>query len=268
MVLLILTNKGQSELIYETTIEETINNCTINITKLYNLYIICNTLIYNTKQLLTHIDDNNNNIKQQLINLLNESESYISPQSIKSRRPTQSYQLQQYIDNINELLKQLPNDILDKYQPLQQYINNNNNDTQILIDEYNIYLEQPSNPSSDNILQYKLYDIDKSIIWFANKPWLRNNSDNNNNKISQYIGNNNKSILKIQLAHNVNNQPNSTNQIDINTKKAIMSYYQKQQQEQDELNKSNNTGSDYNSPWADPNALKHKMYGLTNINFK
>lgn len=263
MVLLILVNKCIDELIYETTINEYINNCTINITILYNNYIILNTLVYNIQQLIQSIDNNNNNtIIQQLQSIINDIQGYISIENVKQRIPLQLYKLKEYIDNLNDLLKQLSDDIINKYDIIKQYISDNNN-IQPLIDQYNLHIEQTSN-NVDNIRQYKLYDVDKSIIWFSNKSWQRSS----NNKISLYVGNNNKSIIKIQLSHNSSNQPTTSNQIDNDTKKAIYTYYAKQQKEQEEIDKSISISTDYNLPWNDTNALKNQMHGLSNINYR
>lgn len=55
--------------------------------------------------------------------------------------------------------------------------------------------------------------------------------------------------------------------IDQNTQKEMMAYYYKKQEEQKKL-EADDDDNHYDSPWANPNALKYQLHGTGDIKWR
>lgn len=260
MVVLILLNNHVEELVWPTQLTESTATVTEQLTTLYNTRNELLALITCCKQLIQSVTDQQNN--STLNDLMDTATVYISTEQAKRRVTIHTHQLQQHIDNIVQQLQSLPADTLQQHAALSEYIADTHN-KQPLIDALNEYTQQTSN--TDDVKAVKLFNTDTATLWFANKPLQRSDATNTKILLSKYLGSNEKSIVKVKLTNTASTQPTRTADVDAETRQAMMSYYQKQQKAQEQLQ---HAASDSHSAAFNPNALKNAIHGFSTVSYK
>lgn len=114
---------------------------------------------------------------------------------------------------------------------------------------------------NDNFEYKEAFDPSTAQLWWAGKELQREN------KLSYYIGKNEKTKMIIKLQSKGLHAPPREPPVDEETQKAMMAWYYKQQKEQEKL-KDDEDDSFLASAWADPRALKRHFNKTNTIQFR
>lgn len=102
---------------------------------------------------------------------------------------------------------------------------------------------------------------DTSTLWFAGKQMFREQP------LSKFIGTNEKTTIIAKLQKKTSGAPARQPPVDDETRKQMMSYWHKKQEEAKEL--ENDEDDAYlNSAWANPKSLKSSVLGLDRVRFR
>lgn len=104
-------------------------------------------------------------------------------------------------------------------------------------------------------------DPASSQLWFAGKCWDRDHV------LSKYLGTNEKTTIKARIESKGGNAPQREPAVDEETRKKMMSFWHKKEQEQAKL-ETEDEDSYLNSSWANPKGFKQSANGLGDIKFK
>merc|ERR1712154_188331 len=126
---------------------------------------------------------------------------------------------------------------------------------QILIE--NIPLE-----TADINYSKEIRDAKTAQLWFASKKLLRSD------ELSKYIGKNEKTKIIVKITKEKGHMPLREPPVDEETRKKMMSYWHKKQEQDKELKEDDDT-SYLQSDWADTSSLKQSFIGIDkNLQFK
>jgi len=104
-------------------------------------------------------------------------------------------------------------------------------------------------------------DEESCSLWFAGKQLMRDEV------MSKYVGKNNKCIIKAKLQPKSVGAPQREPAVDEDTKKKMMAYWHRKQEETKKLNEADEDAY-LNSAWADPKGYKNAMNGIANIRIR
>ena len=104
-------------------------------------------------------------------------------------------------------------------------------------------------------------DGTQAVLWFASKELCRGR------QLKDYLGKNEKSKVIVKLSTKSQGQPVREPVFSEEEQKRLMLANHKRKEELTALDKTSDD-SYLNSSWADPSALKNRMQGMNNINWK
>lgn len=104
-------------------------------------------------------------------------------------------------------------------------------------------------------------DPASSSLWFAGKCWDRDHL------VSKYLGSNEKTTIKARIESKGGNAPQREPAVDEETRKKMMAFWHKKEQEQAKLD-NEDEDSYLNSAWANPKGFKQNAIGMGEIKFK
>merc|ERR1712013_667497 len=97
-------------------------------------------------------------------------------------------------------------------------------------------------------------DVETSQLWFAAKKLKRAD------RLSDYIGHNEKSKIVVRLSKKSANMPMREPTVDEESRKKMMAFWHRKQQQNEKLS-ADDEDAYLQSEWADPNALKRSFLG-------
>lgn len=103
--------------------------------------------------------------------------------------------------------------------------------------------------------------LGNATMWWAGKPLQREHD------LAKYSGKNDKTKLVVKLAKEGASAPPRENPIDAKTQSEMMAYWYRKQEEHKKLVEDDDI-SFGNSKWADPNALKGQLSGVSTVKLR
>ena len=183
----------------------------------------------------------NQNVILRLNELILKIENYLSVERVKLRYNGGLCSLSELNEYLNELrgglLMAYPQQ-LPQYDILQQILMND-----ISLDKANINYSK------------HIYDISTAQLWFTSRKLFRCD------KLNKYIGNNEKTKIVVKITKQNGNMPFREAPIDEKTRKQMMAYWYKKQEQDKQLKEDDDTQY-LKSEWANTSSLKQSLNGL------
>ena len=183
------------------------------------------------------------NMRELLHQTIHEAKSKISNENVKSNTCLTWEVVSEALDILRGVVNIVYPMGLPEYDPIKMELENREN--------------LAGTQASKDVIEST-----QAVIWFSTKELQRDK------KLEDYLGKNEKSKVIIKLCTRSQGQPTREPVFSEEEQKRLMLANHKRREEMLALEKDVSDDSYLNSQWADQNALKSRMQGINNVNWK
>lgn len=272
-------NNPEHEFLYETTVEKSIDDLTREITQVFNQKLQVQRLAAAVRQLAMYgpmKPENERGLSEQQIELQIQNDQKVNtnedPTGIRVGVASEGNVREVLVRTANEAeslvsVKQVAQNKLMKVSEIEEAVRNIRGAVMMAYpmnlpeyDEVRMILDGKEDLSGKDASKDVL-DEETTVMWFAGKIMQRDH------QLKKYVGNNEKTKIKVKLSKSATQAPQREPRMDEDTKKKMMAMWYKKQEEQKRMAEEEDTTHDMSADWANPHSFRQHVQGLSQIKF-